>query len=84
MTRHDAVYFSSQFPGLLEFKSVIYDDGFSNIDTDSTGYVLKNNFFVQVDTRRLWPAANQINRLPEATCSELLVLQVFELLLLHL
>ena len=73
---HDAVYVSSRFPGLLEFKSVIYDDGFGNINVDSTGYVLKNNFFVQVDTRRLWPAANQINRLPEAACSDLLVLQV--------
>ena len=79
---HDAVYVSSRFPGLLDFKSVIYNDGFGNIDADSTAKVLKNNFFVQmlknnffvqVNTRRLWPAANQINRLPEATCSELLV-----------
>ena len=53
---HDAVYVSSRFPGLLEFKSVIYDDGCGNIDVNSkaTCNVLKNNFFVQVITNNFF------------------------------
>lgn len=62
---HTAVYASSKVKGVIEYRSVVYDDGYGNSDHDGKGHVWFDDFFVQVDTTRLWPTNYSPVRVPK-------------------
>jgi hypothetical protein len=63
---HNAVYASQRVQGVIEYRSVIFDDTLNNSDFDGNGTEWFDDFFVQVDTRRLRPTPCPTTRVPEA------------------
>lgn len=62
---HTAVYASSKVKGIVEYRSVVYDDAYDNSDHDGRRSVWLDDFFVQVDTTRLRPASYSPVRAPK-------------------
>ena len=66
LTIHDAVYASQRVQGVIEYRSVIFDDTVNNNGFDGERTKWFDDFFVQVDTRRLRPDPCLTTRIPEA------------------